>query len=106
MRIGHVLGAVGALLAAQVALSPAALAGGRACGNRTVIIQRLAEKYGETRQSMGLQRDQGVIEIFASQESGTWTILMTMPNGMACLVAAGEAWDGQAELAVNTGKPT
>ncbi|MEM9049521.1 MAG: hypothetical protein AAGC92_12470 [Pseudomonadota bacterium] len=63
------------------------------CGEREAIVKRLSEKYGETRQSMGLQRNNGVMEIFASEESGTWTILVTLPNGMTCLVAAGEAYD-------------
>jgi hypothetical protein len=83
-----------------------ASAQGQVCGERVQIVQRLLEKYGETRQSMGLQQNNGVVEIFASTESGTWTILVTMPNGMSCLVAAGEAWDGNAELAVTPGSAT
>ena len=35
----------------------------------------------------------GVVETFASEDTGTWTILMTMPNGTACLMAAGEAFE-------------
>ncbi|HEU0220928.1 MAG TPA: hypothetical protein VFR34_01775 [Paracoccaceae bacterium] len=82
----------------------AAAAQGQVCGERTAIVQRLQDKYGETRQSMGLQQNNGVVEIFASDESGTWTILVTMPNGTTCLVAAGEAWDGNATFAAAPGK--
>ena len=36
--------------------------------------------------------DAYVVEVFASDESGTWTIVITLPNGMTCLVAAGNAF--------------
>lgn len=87
-------------------LAAPAFAEGNVCGEREIIVRRLQDKYGETRQSMGLQQNNGVVEIFASDASGTWTILVTMPNGMTCLVAAGEAWDGDAQLASNPGSPT
>lgn len=83
-----------------------ALAQGGVCGPRDAIVERLQEKYGETRQSMGLQSNNGVVEIFASDESGTWTILVTLPNGMTCLVAAGEAWDNTVAEADPKGSET
>jgi hypothetical protein len=33
-----------------------------------------------------------VVELFASS-SGSWTMVVTTPNGTSCLVAAGENWD-------------
>lgn len=83
-----------------------AAAQGQLCGDRQQIVTRLQERYGETRQSMGLQQNNGVVEIFASLESGTWTILVTMPNGLTCLVAAGEAWDGEPDELRAPGKDT
>jgi hypothetical protein len=32
-----------------------------------------------------------VVEVFASK-AGTWTIVLTDANGLACLAAAGDAW--------------
>ena len=69
----------------------------RNCGPRELVVTRLAEGYGETRQSMGLGANNAVIEVFASDESGTWTILVTSPNGMTCLVASGQAFETLAE---------
>ena len=69
----------------------------RNCGPREQVVTRLAEGYGETRQSMGLGANNAVIEVFASDESGTWTILVTTPNGTACLVASGQAFETLAE---------
>ena len=62
----------------------------RACAERSRVVQKLQEKFGETLRSLGLHRDDGVVEVYASEETGTWTILMTRPDGMSCLLAAGQ----------------
>lgn len=69
----------------------------RNCAPRETVVDRLADGYGETRQSMGLGANNSVVEVFASEESGTWTITVTMPNGMTCLVASGQAFEELAE---------
>lgn len=69
----------------------------RNCGPRELVVTRLAEGYGETRQSMGLGANNAVIEVFASEESGTWTITVTSPSGVTCLVASGQAFEELAE---------
>lgn len=40
---------------------------------------------------MGLAGNGTAIEVFVS-EAGTFTIVMTWPNGMSCLIAAGKDW--------------
>ncbi|MEM6759276.1 MAG: hypothetical protein AAF601_07325 [Pseudomonadota bacterium] len=65
----------------------------RNCAPRDIVVTRLADGYGETRQSMGLGANNSVVEVFASDESGTWTITITSPNGMTCLVASGQAFE-------------
>lgn len=62
------------------------------CGERDSIIAQLEKKYGETRRSVGLQQGRGVVEVYASEETGSWTILMTDTRGKTCLMAAGEAF--------------
>lgn len=69
----------------------------RNCGPRDIVVTRLAEGYGETRQSMGLGANNAVIEVFASEETGSWTITVTTPNGLTCLVASGQAFEALAE---------
>ncbi len=68
----------------------------RPCAERAKVIQRLAERYGETLQSLGLQENSTLLEVYASDATGTWTILITRPNGMACLVASGQSWEKEA----------
>ncbi len=63
-----------------------------ACAPRADIIAQLQKKYGETRRGAGLQNRGAVTEVFASAATGTWTIIVTRPDGVACAVAAGEAW--------------
>lgn len=80
------------MTAALTASATGALAA-TACANRTTVVERLASRYGETLQSMGLHRDNSVIEVYASNSTGTWTILVTRPDGVACLLASGEMWE-------------
>lgn len=75
----------------------AAAQNARNCGPRDLVVDRLAQGYGETRQSMGLGANNSVVEVFASGDSGTWTITVTSPNGMTCLVASGQAFEPLAE---------
>lgn len=83
-----------AALGLSTLVAPTAYAQSSSCAPRDIIVGRLADKYGETRKSMGLNQSNGVVEVFASSETGTWTILVTMPSGMSCLMAAGQSWDG------------
>ena len=77
-------------LAAMSACAPVHAA---TCAQRQAILDRLTQTYGETVQSMGLGSNNGIVEVFASPETGTWTITVTMPNGMTCLVASGQAYE-------------
>jgi hypothetical protein len=69
----------------------------RNCAPREMVVDRLANGFGETRQSLGLGAQGAVVEVFASDETGSWTITVTMPNGMTCLVASGQSFEELAE---------
>ncbi|KIC28160.1 hypothetical protein, partial [Leisingera sp. ANG-S5] len=81
-----------ALAAVTMAAAPAA-AQSRNCAPRDAVIKRLAEKYGESRQSIGMGQQGMVMETFASADTGSWTITVTTPNGMTCLVASGQSYE-------------
>jgi len=70
-----------------------AMAQSQNCSSRDAVIDRLATKYGESRQSIGLAPQGRVVEVFASDDTGTWTITVTMPNGVTCLVASGQSFE-------------
>ncbi len=63
-----------------------------ACGARDSVVATLGEKYGEIRRGGGLAGPTAIFEIWASEATGTWTILKTSPDGMACVMAAGDVW--------------
>ncbi len=69
----------------------------RNCAPRPVVLERLADRFGETRQSMGLGSQGQVIEVFASDATGSWTITVTLPSGITCLVASGQSFEHLAE---------
>ena len=75
------------------ALAGAAQAQTLACAARDAVVDRLAEDYGEARQAIGLASANQVMEIFASEETGSWTITVTRPDGTTCLVAAGQHYE-------------
>lgn len=65
----------------------------RTCAARDDVVTRLAETYGETRRGIGIARQGAVMELFASDETGTWTITVTLPDGTMCLVVSGQAYE-------------
>lgn len=61
------------------------------CGKRADIVKRLSDKYRETQRTIALDPQQNVVETFAS-ETGTWTAILSYPNGSSCILSAGENW--------------
>lgn len=89
---------------ACLAFAQTASAEGRPCAARTQVVERLSEKYGETLQSMGMHSNDGLLEVYASEATGTWTILVTSPDGTACMIAAGQMWESNAVPPIKPGK--
>jgi orotate phosphoribosyltransferase len=40
-------------------------------GQRAAVVKKLAEKYGETRQSVGIGSNNAMVEVFASNDTGS-----------------------------------
>lgn len=65
------------------------------CAKRDRVVERLKTKYSESFAGGGLQASQSkssVVEVWASKETGTFTVILTTPEGMACIVATGTDW--------------
>ncbi|MBE3636690.1 hypothetical protein [Mangrovicoccus algicola] len=82
-----------AAIVAGMAPARAADQPARNCADRGDVLKRLSGNYGETRQSVGLGANNSLVEVFASDKTGTWTITVTMPDGMTCLIASGQAYE-------------
>ena len=61
------------------------------CGDREAVLNNLEETYSEVPVALGLASNGSVVEVVVSP-SGSFTILYTMPSGLACVMAAGESW--------------
>lgn len=84
------------ILAATIAIvsilsSPAAAQSN--CAPREVVVERLAGEYGEVRRSLGIGSDNTIVEVFASDDTGSWSITVTYTGGLSCLVASGQAFE-------------
>lgn len=65
---------------------------GTTCAPRAAVLSILKEKHAERPIALGLDtRSGGVIEITASRAGG-WTLLLSLPNGLSCALAAGTDW--------------
>ena len=69
-----------------------AQAGTPRCAPHADMLSVLAKKYSETPQAIGIVNGDHVIEVLSSK-GGTFTILVTQPNGMACILAAGQDFE-------------
>ena len=86
-----------ALVIASCLIAPTALAQS-ACSSHKMVAENLNKAYAETPVSMGVTIGGAVIEVFASPD-GTWTLVITQPNGVTCLIAAGNDWETLPKLA-------
>lgn len=68
------------------------------CGERSRFVEQLGAQYGESLNAVGLISDGALLEVMTS-EKGSWTILVTRPNGISCMVASGESWQPLPKLA-------
>jgi predicted methyltransferase len=80
-----------ALTAAAVLALTAPAEAKTVCKPRSEMVQILARNFNEHQRAFGLQNDRRVLELYVSAE-GTWTAILSMPNGQSCVVAAGEAF--------------
>ncbi len=93
------------LILGMAAVGPPEAQAQMACGTRDSVVAKLGEKYGEIRRGGGLAGPTAIFEIWASEATGTWTILKTSPDGMACIMAVGDGWQDDAGELTSAGSP-
>ena len=72
------------------ALIPTAAASAEVCDQRDKVLGQLAQKYQEIPVAIGVTSTGGLVEVLATGDGSTWTIIVTTTDGVSCLVAAGE----------------
>ena len=63
------------------------------CHQALEIAKHLSAKFNETPVAVGLQSNGNMLQVYASEEKGTWTVVSTTPAGMSCILATGKGWE-------------
>lgn len=92
--------AIAAALAAAASLgvSPAVaqtttVAAQTVCKPWREIVSELGDRYAERPVAYGTQPNGHLLQVFVSEQTGTWTLVTMRPNGTACLIGAGQGWE-------------
>ena len=80
-----------ALLLATSLVAPAQAQSRLPCGPHEVLVKALEERFEEKVSFLGGTSQGHLLEIVLSKR-GSWTILITTPTGVSCLIADGDAW--------------
>ena len=82
-----------AFVLGAAALAPPVQAQGMPpCFSRDSLVENLADSYDESLTGAGLRSPQQLLELWTSPETGTFTIFITRPDGVSCLLASGQNW--------------
>ncbi len=81
-----------AIAVALIAAPPGGAAQRVPCNQRDNVLGHLAEKYKEVPIAIGVTNRGGLVEVLSTGDGNTWTIIISSPDGEACMVAAGEGW--------------
>ncbi len=90
--VRRVFGAAAATLAAMFLMTTGAAAQSGFCLERDKLAEALGGRYSEKPIAAGLDNAGKLLEIFATVDRATWTMIMTTPEGTSCVIAAGEQW--------------
>ena len=83
----------GLILAAFTLGTPAAQAQEMGLDHQA-IVKQLVERHAERPAGIGLADNGGVIELYATEDGATWTLMLTLPDGRTLVVATGRDWSG------------
>ncbi len=70
--------------------SPSIAAAQTFCADRAEVLDHLAAEYGEQLTAVKMIENYGLVEVLRSPSKGTWTIILSKPSGISCMLAAGE----------------
>jgi hypothetical protein len=65
---------------------------GPPCAARSEVVGHLRDIYGEHLVGNGLAEGGYMLELFTGP-AGSWTVFATTPEGMSCLISAGNSWE-------------
>jgi hypothetical protein len=63
-----------------------------ACTSYDTMSEVLARQYAEIPVAAGLAHTGKLLQVFAAKDGSSWTVVLTRPDGVSCIVAAGRYW--------------
>jgi len=63
-----------------------------ACASHEAVSKQLEQRYAEVPVAMGLADSGKLLQVFASADGASWTVVLTRPDGTSCVAAAGRYW--------------
>ena len=91
-----------ALGAAVVALSVIGASASEASARNMCMkhadLEVVLEKHKESQAAIGVASNGSLIQVYATADGATWSIVMTNPQGVSCVVAVGQDWDQRTAL--------
>lgn len=99
----RVFGASALALATLLAAARLEAAEQPVCAARADLAERLDALFTERPVAIGLDAAGKLVEVFASPDGDTWTMLATRPDGASCVVATGRFWQVRAPAAGGEG---
>lgn len=80
-------------VAPPVAATPPADECGPTAPHAQAVANLGSAPWNERRVARALDADGNVLEFFANPDGESWTILRTSPDGLSCVLTAGEGWE-------------
>lgn len=98
MRLAAWLGGVALMVGVALAAAPDPRAGEELsltetyCDARTVVAATLRHDFAETPRLVRMTGEGMMMELWASELMGTWTVLHHGADGISCIVTSGQDW--------------
>jgi hypothetical protein len=81
-----------AIASLALLLTTPATAQQRVCAPTAQMIERLDKGFGERLSAAGLGANGSMVAVYSNPESGSWTITVTTPDKVSCVVSSGEGF--------------
>ena len=86
------IGAIVLILALMLGVGTSARAQ-TVCMAHPELANQLDSRFSEAPVAIGLTNYNVVVEVFSNGDGSTWTMVLTKPDGMSCVMATGEDWE-------------
>lgn len=84
-----------AVVVASLTSRPVLALGLGPCETRDAMVATLAERYREVPVALGVTKAGSLVEVLQNVANETWTLIVTSPQGISCLVFSGDGWREQ-----------